>query len=156
VALVGHDTWADGRAGDYDRSTVMLNDALFIEDLVQPDRRGLLAAMQRLADADAAALAKTLALVDAPEVIVAVHVPPFPETCWHEGALSSSEWQPFFTSAVTGEVLREAALAAPQRQFRVLCGHTHSSGEAQILSNLRVSTGGAAYGKPGVAGVLEL
>ena len=38
----------------------------------------------------------------------------------------------------------------------VLCGHTHGSGEAPILSNLRVLTGGAVYGKPGVQRVLEV
>jgi hypothetical protein len=38
----------------------------------------------------------------------------------------------------------------------VLCGHTHSSGEAQILPNLRVLTGGAVYGKPALQRVLEV
>ena len=38
----------------------------------------------------------------------------------------------------------------------VLCGHTHGSGEAQILPNLRVLTGGAVCGKPWVQRVLEI
>jgi hypothetical protein len=42
------------------------------------------------------------------------------------------------------------------RKMTVLCGHTHGSGEAQVLPNLRVLTGGAVYGKPGVQRVLEV
>jgi hypothetical protein len=30
----------------------------------------------------------------------------------------------------------------------VLCGHTHSAGEARVLPNLRVLTGGAEYDRP--------
>lgn len=37
----------------------------------------------------------------------------------------------------------------------VLCGHTHGSGEAHILPNLRVLTGGVVYGKPGIQRVLD-
>ena len=38
TALLGHDGWADGRAGDYPRSRVMLNDYVHIRELVTPDR----------------------------------------------------------------------------------------------------------------------
>jgi 3',5'-cyclic-AMP phosphodiesterase len=41
------------------------------------------------------------------------------------------------------------------RPVTALCGHTHGAGEAQILSNLRVSTcGGAVYGSPKVQRVI--
>ena len=38
----------------------------------------------------------------------------------------------------------------------VLCGHTHSAGEAQVLPNLRVLTGGAEYGRPELQRVLAV
>ena len=38
----------------------------------------------------------------------------------------------------------------------VLCGHTHSPGEAQVLPNLLVLTGGAEYGRPEVQRVLTV
>jgi hypothetical protein len=41
-------------------------------------------------------------------------------------------------------------------KMMVLCGHTHGSGEARILPNLRVLAGGAVYGKPGVQRVREV
>ncbi len=37
----------------------------------------------------------------------------------------------------------------------VLCGYTHGGGEARILPNLRVLTGGAEYGRPVIQKVLE-
>jgi hypothetical protein len=38
----------------------------------------------------------------------------------------------------------------------VLCGHTHGSGEVQILDNLFVMTGGARYGEPAIQHVLNV
>ncbi len=89
-------------------------------------------------------------------VIVLTHVPPFRESCWHEGKVSDDNWLPFFACKAVGDALREAMAAAPDRQMTVLCGHTHGSGEAQILPNLRVLTGGAVYGKPSVQRVIEV
>jgi hypothetical protein len=42
------------------------------------------------------------------------------------------------------------------KQMTVICGHTHGAGEAQILPNLRVLTGGAEYGNPVKQRVLEV
>jgi hypothetical protein len=36
----------------------------------------------------------------------------------------------------------------------VLCGHTHGAGEARILPNLDVKTGGAEYGGPSLQELL--
>jgi len=44
----------------------------------------------------------------------------------------------------------------PNRQITVLCGHTHSGGEAQLASNLKVLTGEAVYGYPEIQGVIEV
>jgi 3',5'-cyclic-AMP phosphodiesterase len=87
---------------------------------------------------------------------VATHVPPFREACWHEGKLSNADWLPHFSCKAVGEALRRAAKAHPDRKIRVLCGHTHGAGTAEILPNLKVFTGGAEYGEPAVQGVFEL
>ena len=42
-----------------------------------------------------------------------------------------------------------------RRELLVLCGHTHGSGETQILDNLHVLTGGAKYGEPAIQRVFE-
>jgi 3',5'-cyclic-AMP phosphodiesterase len=36
----------------------------------------------------------------------------------------------------------------------VLCGHTHGAGEANILPNLLVKTGGAEHGNPALQDAL--
>jgi len=158
VALVGVDGWADGRAGDWERSPVMLNDYLLIAELAGLTKADRLGRLQELGDAEAAALRAPLAeaLDKYRKVIVATHVPPFREACWHEGKISNDDWLPHFTCLAVGDVLREAALTHPDRKIRVLCGHTHSPGSAEILPNLKVLTGAAEYGEPRVQGVIEL
>lgn len=158
VALLGVDGWSDARAGDFLRSPVMLNDYLLIADLVgltKPARRDRLRA---LGDAEAAALRGPLfaALGKYRRVLVATHVPPFREACWHDGRAANDDWAPHFTCVAVGEVLREAAQKHPDKKIRVLCGHTHCAGTAEILPNLKVMTGAAEYGEPRVQGVLEL
>jgi predicted phosphohydrolase len=158
TALVGVDGWADGRLGDYVRSPVMLNDYLLIAELAGLSRAARLDRLHQLGDAEAAHLEAplTAALGRYRRVIVATHVPPFKEACWHEGRLSNDDWLPHFTCRAVGEVLRRTAAAHPDRKIRVLCGHTHGAGTAEILPNLKVVTGGAEYGEPRVQGVIEL
>jgi Icc protein len=55
-----------------------------------------------------------------------------------------------------GDVLAEAMAAHPDRNMTVLCGHTHGAGEAEMLPNLRVLTGGAVYGMPRIQRVLDV
>lgn len=158
VALVGVDGWSDGRLGDYTRSPVMLNDYLLIAELAGLTKGERLDRLHELGDQEAEALRAPLAeaLKKYKRVIVATHVPPFKEACWHEGKISNDDWLPHFTCRAVGEVLREAALAHPDRKIRVLCGHTHGAGSAEILPNLKVMTGAAEYGEPRVQGVIEL
>jgi predicted phosphohydrolase len=158
VALVGVDGWADGRLGDYVRSPVQLNDYLLIAELAGLTKAARLDKLNRLGDAEAEALEGLLAeaLGKHRRVIVATHVPPFKEACWHEGRVSNDDWLPHFSCRAVGEVLRRAAVAHPDSKIRVLCGHTHSGGTAEILPNLKVVTGGAEYGEPRVQGTMEL
>jgi hypothetical protein len=81
-------------------------------------------------------------------------VPPFREACWYQGRISDDDWLPHFTCQAAAEVLVETMRNAPDRRMIVLCGHTHGAGEAQILPNLRVLTGGAVYGRPRIDRVL--
>lgn len=152
TAIVGHDGWADGRAGNWEGSEVMLNDYLLIDELITADKEDRRARLQRLGDEAAAHLSRVLplALERFERVIVLTHVPPFARACWHQGRVSDPDWLPHFTCVATGEVIEQAARAHPERQLVVLCGHTHSAGVARILPNLVVHTGGADYGAPTV------
>lgn len=175
TALVGHDGWGDGRAANFLKSDVRLNDYRLIDELRachavdgeshRPSgvegstfKQRLLVKLRALGDEAAAHLTRALPLAAerCQHIVVLTHVPPFREACWHDGRLSDDEWAPHFTCLAVGDVLREFMQRHTNHQMTVLCGHTHSLGRAQILENLTVLTGAAEYGAPRIQQVLEL
>ena len=158
TALVGHDSWADGRFGHFFRSDVLLNDYFLIAELRTPTRNERFARMNALGDEAAGYLEcrVTEALAAARHVVVLTHAPPFREACWHQGRLSDDDWLPHFACKAVGERLRALMACHPDHRMTVLCGHTHSPGVAHILDNLEVRTGQAEYGRPRLQQVLEV
>ena len=158
TALVGHDSWADGRLGDFQRSSVELNDFRLIKELQLWERTERLQAMQKLADEAAEHFSAILpqVLKTYRHVMVLTHVPPFKEATWHQGQISGEEWLPFFSCQSVGAVLKHNMEEHPESEMTVLCGHTHSSGECQILPNLKVFTGKAEYGLPKIQKILDI
>jgi len=158
TGLVGHGGWGDGRAGDFIGSPITLNDYRYIKELVEWDRVVLAQKLAALGDEAAAHLEQALAaaLPRFTEILVLTHVPPFVEACWHDGKLSDDQWSPHFTCLATGKVLLAVADAHPNHRFRVLCGHTHGEGRAQLRPNLTVVTGGARYGSPALQALLSV
>lgn len=159
VGLLGHGGWADGRLGDYEGSSVLLNDYLLISDLSGLTRRARREVLHRLGDEAAEFVREHLPLAMArfpKQVVFVTHSPPFREACWSEGRLSNDDWLPHFSCGAVGEALITVAEAHPEGNLLVLCGHTHGWGEAQIRTNVKVLTAGARYGVPEVAQVFEL
>lgn len=183
VGLVGHGSWADGRFGDYEHSDLLLNDHFFIKDfnprLMQTDqdsrqffdpdpadsvwflsedaKQQRLCTMQSLADEAARHFQKVLpmALKSFNHVLALTHVPPFREACWYDGKISDDNWLPHFSCKAVGNVLHREMKNHPEQRLTVLCGHTHGRGEAQILENLKVFTGGATYSRPELQRLFE-
>ncbi|MDX1946662.1 MAG: metallophosphoesterase [Pirellulaceae bacterium] len=158
TGLIGHDGWADGRAGDYERSTVMLNDYLVIRELAGlslPQRKEQL---QRLADEAALHLRRLLtdALGQFEQVILMTHVPPFLDLCRHEGEPLDDNWAPHFCSVTLGETIREVMAGFTQRKLTVLCGHLHEAHEHDPLPNVSAAVGGAVYGQPAIVKLIDL
>ncbi|MCW5589022.1 MAG: metallophosphoesterase [Legionellales bacterium] len=162
IILVGHDGWADARYGDYANSRIVLNDSHLIADLFQAKIIGkfqLLNKMQQLAERDALQLQENLllALKQHPKnIIVLTHVPPFKETCLHQGKVSDANWLPYFGSKVMGDLLLRVAKDNPAVEFLVLCGHTHSAAHYQPLVNLLVKAGNAEYYQPGLQELINI
>ncbi len=158
TALIGHDSWADGRIGDFFGSDVMMNDYVLIEDLRFLAKPRLLARLSALGDEAARFLEDHArqALARWRNLLVLTHVPPFREACWHEGRISAEDFLPHFACQAVGERLAAVMREHPQNTMTVLCGHTHSSGEARILDNLSVMTGAAEYGRPELQRIFEL
>jgi len=158
TALIGHDSWADGRCGDYHGSSVMLNDYFEIEELSGLNKEARLEKLNQLGDEAARYVRETLtgALQRFPHVIFLTHAPPFREACWYQGEISGDDFLPHFSCKAVGDALREVMGEHVDRRLTVLCGHTHGPGTASILPNLRVVTGGATYGKPQILGVFDV
>lgn len=153
--LLGQDSWADGRYGDYQNSRVVLNDSRAIHDLFKAailGRNQLLQKMQELADLDAKTMNANLisSIGKGVKIIILTHVSPFDASCWHEGKMNTPDWMPFFTSKAMGDTILSIAKNNPTTDFLVLCGHTHSSSFYQPLLNLLVKAGKAEYYKPEV------
>jgi len=150
VGLVGHDSWADGRYGSYEASPMMLNDFVVIYDLAGMSKAERLKKLNELGDEAANHFCRVLpeAFERCQQVVLLTHVPPFIETCWHEGRMADDDSLPFFACKAVGDVLREIMSARPNCQLTVLCGHTHGPCDVQIAPNLHVLAGSAEYGKP--------
>jgi 3',5'-cyclic AMP phosphodiesterase CpdA len=150
TALIGHDGWADGRLGNGEASYVLLNDYVRISDFVPLSHSDRFKKLNALGDESADYLGKVLpaAVERFPEVLLLTHVPPFRESCWHEGSTSDDDYLPHFACQVAGEVLADTMRRYPDSKLTVLCGHTHSGGEVRIAPNLVVKTGAAEYGRP--------
>jgi 3',5'-cyclic-AMP phosphodiesterase len=117
TCVVGHDGWGDGRLGDYHGSNVLLNDFGLIAEFggFDEDPGERLAKLHALGDKAAAHFSSALpdALSRFRHVLVVTHVPPFRESCWHDGRLSDDNWLPFFTCKAVGDVLADSMRAHP-------------------------------------------
>ena len=164
AAIVGHDGWADARLGDFDKSDVFLNDYVAIQELrmwkgdFALDKPLLREALNVLGDEAARHFEVVLqeAVAQYPSVIAVTHVPPFKEAAWYNGRHSDDNYLPHFACKAVGDVMRKIMEANPQSRLLVLCGHTHGSGEVQILENLQVLTGGAEYGNPVIQRIFDI
>ena len=158
VGLVGHEGWGDARSGDFNRSTVILNDYRLIDELSGIGKADLRRQLEQLGTEAAEHIRRVLpgALEQFAEVYLLTHVPPFREACWYEGRVSGDDWAPHFTCQAMGDMILDVVRQHPTRQVTVLCGHTHSGGQTQLLENLRVVTGSAEYGHPRIVSLFEL
>lgn len=158
TALIGHDSWADGRYGDFMSSPVILNDYVLIQDFVGLFQAKRYEMLNRLGDAAANYLEKMLseALSRYELVFVVTHVPPFQEATKHRKQNNQLEFLPHYSCKAVGDVLIQAATQYPDKQIIVLCGHTHTEASVQILDNLRVFTGYSEYGTPQICQVFEI
>ncbi len=147
--LLGEDGWADGRAGDFLDSTIMLNDYRKVDELKSLTPTQRFEALKGLGDSAAQRLQvqiQSLASKAVRHLTIATHVPPFAEACWYEGSNAVNAWTPHFTAVAVGSVIEQAARARPDVDFMVLCGHTHHAGRVNMMPNLTVVTGDADYG----------
>lgn len=160
TALVGHRGWADGRAGSGIMSPVRMNDFTHIGDFsICSDKKAIWDKMQKLGQESAEYFEKILpqALERYDHVIIATHVPPFPQAVRHRGLLSSPDYLPLFCNLSAGEVIRNVASQFDDKKITVLCGHTHCEATYEDQeSGITCYVAPAEYGNPQIANILEI
>jgi Icc protein len=148
--LIGDDGWADGQAGDYGRSKIMLNDYLFIEELkdLSHEERGQL--LQKLGlEATERVRAKLLAALEkGSHVILLTHVPPFPEGALYRNRPSDSDWTPHFVCHQMGQMLLKVMGDHLEKRLTILSGHSHHPAHYRPYENITCYTAHADYGHP--------
>ncbi len=156
TALIGHDGWSDGRAGDFLGSDVMLNDYLLIQELKGLKPKERLEVLNRLGDEAAEHILKTLkeAFQTFDHAILLLHTPPFRKACYYGAHPSDDNWSPHFVCQAVGDAILKEMTNYPDHQLLVLCGHTHTGIDVNILPNLRVLAGESVLGTPSVQGII--
>ena len=150
VILLGHDGWGDAKNGDFLQTPIRINDHRLIEELTSLPRPVLQKRLQALGEQAADHIERGLqkAKEKADEIWVLTHVPPFPETCWHNGYAGHKDWIPDFSCQSVGDMLLRFCAENPTKQIKVFCGHGHSPGEVWVRPNLFVRTARAEYKYP--------
>lgn len=172
TALVGHDGWYDAYYGAGPRSRFIMNDWVCIKDFVPHsggasfmrmngnlrDRDALIAHVRKLAHEGVLHVYNGIksAVRYYKHVVILTHYPPFRESHIYGGKVGNDEAQPWFTSKMMGDMLLDAAKAFPTTRFTVLAGHTHGRYDGKLAPNLEVRVGGADYGRPQLAGLIEV
>jgi len=125
IAVVGDDSWADGRFGNARGTPVELNDFFLIDELSRLSRATLVHTLNAMGDAAAARLAPKLerAAASCGRIVVLTHVPPFREAAWHQGRPSDEDWVPWFSCRVMGEAILACARASRSQLPRPLRAH---------------------------------
>ena len=182
IGLIGHDSWADGRFGDYNHSELIMNDHLLISEfnpilgnseksmrsypsgirniylffLSHEVKQERLSIMQAFAG-EAHKHVETylpFALEKYKHVYFVTHIPPFKEACRYQGQISDDSGLPHFSCQIVGDSLVRTMKNYPYRHLTVLCGHTHSQAETHILDNLTVFSAEAVYGSPRIQKII--
>lgn len=160
LAICGNEGWYDAKAGldPLQRIAVMMTDFEVIKDLRPLHYYDRILKIRQFSD-ECTLKAETQlreACSKYKNVVFVTHVPPFPETAWHEGQPSNQDWLPWMCNVTMGDMLIDTAYDFPDVSILVLCGHTHSPGEVRMAPNLRVLTGESVYGYPTVSKILTL
>ena len=153
TALIGVDGWSDALCGDFQNSTIKLNDYKEIAELIPLTKKQLEKKLNQLGKENALILQNSLekAMKNHEKIIILTHVPPFREACLYRGQIADDNWAPHFVCQQIGDLLLDT-FKDSSKEALVLCGHCHSDADIQILPNLRVISGGAKTGAPRVQG----
>jgi 3',5'-cyclic AMP phosphodiesterase CpdA len=148
TALIGHDGFADGRAGDYWRSTVQLADSEYIWDLKCLSYSDQFKVMNKFGDEAAQNIKEKLeeSVQKYKHTIILTHVPPFAKGGFHRGKPQDKDWAPFFVCKAMGDAILDVSSKHKDHKITILCGHTHGKGVYNPYPWVTSINGEAHYG----------
>jgi hypothetical protein len=113
----GHGLWADGRLGAAEKSNILLNDYVLIEELSNKEHRELFYLLNDLGDRAVLEFEPTLrtAIKKYSHVYVLTHTSPFAESAWHNHHISDPQFLSHFTCHAVGEMIRSVMSQYPDK-----------------------------------------
>lgn len=147
--ICGADCWCDCGYGDVNASNVAIRDFHEIMNFSGMDKNHIVSNCRRFAKNDVDLLFTQIsdALKESPKrILVLTHIPPFAGNVISNGVMADSNHLPWFACKMLGDMLYRLADENQNVEFKVLCGHAHSSAVVTPLKNLTVNTGHAEYG----------
>lgn len=154
--LVGVDGWADGRAGDFFNKPSLIRDYQEVYDFRNMDLDRRFKFLNTLGMEEAFKLQEKLSNnIEAENILIVTHVPPYHEAHVFDGSIASPEYAPHFVCVSTGEVISNYALSNPNKKIHVVCGHTHQECHVKIMDNVFVHVGGAKYSTLTMTNLIE-
>lgn len=170
TALVGVDGFYDAGYGDWQRSSIFMNDWNRTEDFRTSfvpsmyggsgvDRGAIISVCRAKAarDADIGQALLEEAFKTHDHVIFATHVPPWLDVAKHMGNPTDPPAQPYYLCKTMGNMLEEVMAAQPDgKTLNVFCGHTHSKARARIGAKIDAYCSGADYGNPSVSEMVSV
>jgi Icc protein len=152
--LIGVDGYADGRAGDFMRSHVWLNDYRLISEFRQHSKETILRILNSIGEESALLLEDKTRFfgdefpIEGKTVYIATHAPPFERAHWYDGKMGDSHWMPHFVNVALGKAILAFAQRFPKTKFVVIAGHTHGDARVAISDNIECFIGKAVYNWP--------
>lgn len=148
VCLIGHDGFADGRAGNYWKSNVKLADSEYIWDLKLMSQSDRFKIMNKFGDEAAENIKEKLqrTVKEYEHTIILTHVPPFAKGGFHQGKPQDKDWAPFFVCKAMGEAIIDVSHKHKDHKITILCGHTHGKGVYKPYPWLTSINGDGQYG----------
>ena len=157
VALVGHDGMYDGQYANWFKSRITMCDWEVIAEFKPLHSNLLFEKINEIAQESADYVTDALpkAFKDHDHVILATHVPPWPQNSIYMGKISDDHWMPHFSSKKMGDAILDMMQNYPGKNLTVICGHSHGKAEFHPTSNIVSHTGHARYRHPALNKVFE-
>lgn len=89
-------------------------------------------------------------------VYLAVHVPPFKEGCLFSAIEMPENWLNHFCDHELGIKLKLLMKSYPEKELKILSGHTHSKSTKKIKQNIKQYVGASTLKKPKICDIIKL